>query len=339
MQFDQLKRRDFITLLGGGAVVPTMLWPLLARAQQPGRMRRVGVLLAYAEGDREAQRRIVAFQQSLHDLGWTDGGNIHVDYRFAAGDPNRMRTYAAEIVRLAPDAIVAESTPVLSAMQTETQSIPIVFVLIADPVGQRLVQSVGRPGGNMTGFAGTEPTMGGKLLELLKEIAPSVKRVAVLFNPKTAPYVAKYLSVINAVSVSLAVDAIAMPIKDATDIEHAIESFALEPNGGLLFPGDVTTIVHSELIVALGVKHRLPAIYTYSFWVARGGLMSYGIDSVDLYRRAASYVDRILRGEKPAVLPVQFPTKFELAINLKTAKAIGLKVPPMLLTRADEMIE
>jgi putative tryptophan/tyrosine transport system substrate-binding protein len=339
MQFDQLKRRDFITLLGGGAVVPTMLWPLSARAQQPGRMRRVGVLLAYAEGDREAQRRIVAFQQSLHGLGWTDGGNIHVDYRFAAGDLNRMRTYAAEIVRSAPDAIVAESTPVLSVMQTETHSIPIVFVLIADPVGQRLVQSLARPGGNMTGFAGTEPTMGGKLLELLKEIAPSVKRVAILFNPKTAPYVAKYLSVINAVSASFAVDAIAMPIKDATDIEHAIESFALEPNGGLLFPGDITTIVHSELIVALGAKHRLPAIYTYSFWVARGGLMSYGIDPVDMYRRAASYVDRILRGEKPADLPVQFPTKFELAINLKTAKAIGLKVPPTLLTRADEVIE
>jgi putative ABC transport system substrate-binding protein len=191
----------------------------------------------------------------------------------------------------------------------------------------------------MTGFAGTEPAMGGKLLELLKEIAPSVKRVAILFNPETAPYVAKYLSVINAVSASIAVDAIAIPIKDATDIEHAIESFALEPNGGLLFPGDITTIVHSELIVALGAKHRLPAIYTYSFWTARGGLMSYGFDPVDLYRRAASYVDRILRGEKPADLPVQFPTKFELVINLKTAKAIGLDAPPTLLARADEVIE
>jgi putative ABC transport system substrate-binding protein len=191
----------------------------------------------------------------------------------------------------------------------------------------------------MTGFAGTEPAMGGKLLELLKEIAPSVKRVAILFNPETAPYVAKYLSVINAVSASIAVDAIATPIKDATDIEHAIETFALEPNGGLLFPGDITTIVHSELIVALGAKHRLPAIYTYSFWTARGGLMSYGFDPVDLYRRAASYVDRILRGEKPADLPVQFPTKFELVINLKTAKAIGLDAPPTLLARADEVIE
>ncbi len=186
-------------------------------------MRRVGVLLAYAEDDPEAQRRIVAFQQRLNGLGWTDGGNIHVDYRFAAGDLNRLRTYAGEIMRLAPDAIVAESTPVLSVMQTETHSIPIVFVLIADPVGQRLVQSLARPGGNMTGFAGTEPTMGSKLLELLKEIAPSVKRVAILFNPETAPYVAKYLSVINAVSASFAVDAVAMPIKDATDIEHAIE--------------------------------------------------------------------------------------------------------------------
>ncbi|UPK20542.1 ABC transporter substrate-binding protein [Bradyrhizobium sp. 131] len=215
MQFDQLKRRDFITLLGGGTVVQTMLWPLSTRAQQHGRKRRVGVLLAYAEGDREAQRRIVAFQQSLHGLGWTDGDNIHVDYRFSAGDPNRTRTYAAEIASLAPDVIVAESTPVLSVVQTETYSIPIVFVLISDPVGQRLVQSLARPGGNMTGFAGTEPTMGGKLLELLKEIAPSVKRVAVLFNPKTAPYVTKYLSVINAVSASFAVEAIAMPIKDA----------------------------------------------------------------------------------------------------------------------------
>jgi putative ABC transport system substrate-binding protein len=227
-------------------------------------MRRVGVLLAYAEGDREAQRRIAAFQQSLQDLGWTHGGNVHVDYRFVAGDLNGLRTYAAEIVRLAPDTIVAESTPVLSVVRTETHSTPIVFVLIADPVGQRLVQSLARPGGNMTGFAGTEPAMGSKLLELLKEIAPSVKRVAILFNPETAPYVAKYLSVINAVSASLAVDAIAMPIKDATDIEHAIKSFAQEPNGGLLFPGDITTIVHSELIVALGAKHRLPAIYTYS---------------------------------------------------------------------------
>ena len=264
MQFDQLKRRDFVALLCGGAVVPTMLWPPSARAQQPGRMRRVGVLLAYAEGDREAQRRIAAFQQSLQDLGWTHGGNVHVDYRFVAGDLNRLRTYTAEIVRLAPDTIVAESTPVLSVVRTETHSTPIVFVLIADPVGQRLVQSLARPGGNMTGFAGTEPAMGSKLLELLKEIAPSVKRVAILFNPETAPYVAKYLSVINAVSASLAVDAIAMPIKDATDIEHAIKSFAQEPNGGLLFPGDITTIVHSELIVALGAKHRLPAIYTYS---------------------------------------------------------------------------
>jgi putative ABC transport system substrate-binding protein len=329
-----VRRRHFITLLGGAAA-----WPLAARAQQPERMRRVGVLLGYAEGDREAQRRIVAFQQSLLGLGWTDGGNVHVDYRFVAGDLNRLRTYAAEIVSLAPDAIVAESTPVASVVQTETHSIPIVFVLIADPVAQGLVQSLAQPGGNMTGFAGTEPAMGGKLLELLKEIAPSVKRVAILFNPETAPYVAKYLSVINAVSASIAVDAIAIAIKDATDIEHAIESFALEPNGGLLFPGDITTIVHSELIVALGTKHRLPAIYTYSFWTARGGLMSYGFDPVDLYRRAASYVDRILRGEKPADLPVQFPTTFELVINLKTAKALGLDVPPTLLARADEVIE
>jgi putative ABC transport system substrate-binding protein len=227
-----VRRRHFITLLGGAAA-----WPLAASAQQPERMRRVGVLLGYAEGDREAQRRIVAFQQSLLGLGWTDGGNVHVDYRFVAGDLNRLRTYAAEIVSLAPDAIVAESTPVASVVQTETHSIPIVFVLIADPVAQGLVQSLAQPGGNMTGFAGTEPAMGGKLLELLKEIAPSVKRVAILFNPETAPYVAKYLSVINAVSASIAVDAIAIPIKDATDIEHAIESFALEPNGGLLFPG------------------------------------------------------------------------------------------------------
>jgi putative ABC transport system substrate-binding protein len=214
-----------------------------------------------------------------------------------------------------------------------------VFVLIADPVGQGFVQSLARPGSNITGFAGTEPAMGGKLLELLKEIAPSVKRVAILFNPVTAPYVAKYLSAINAVSASLAVDAITTPIKDATDIERAIAAFAQEPNGGLLLPGDTTTIVHTELVVAMGAKHRLPAIYTYSFWAVRGGLMSYGIDSIDQYQRAASYVDRILRGEKPADLPVQFPTKFELVINLKTAKALGLTVPPTLLARADEVIE
>jgi putative tryptophan/tyrosine transport system substrate-binding protein len=324
-----------MTLIGGTAA----MWPLAARAQQPGRMRRVGVLLAYAEDDREARHRIVAFQQSLHGLGWTENDNVHVDYRFVAGDLNRARTYAAEIVSLAPDVIVAESTPVVSAVQTETHSVPIIFVLIADPVGQGLVESLARPGGNMTGFAGTEPPMGGKLLELLKEIAPSVKRVAVLFNPETAPYVAGYLSVINALSASIAVDVIAIPIKDATDIEQAIESFALEPNGGLLFPGDVTTIAHSELIVALGAKHRLAAIYTYPFWVARGGLMSYGIDPVDEYRRAASYVDRILQGEKPADLPVQFPTKFELVINLKTAKELGLQVPSTLLSRADEVIE
>jgi putative ABC transport system substrate-binding protein len=295
--------------------------------------------MAYAEGDPESLPRIVAFQQSLESLGWTDGRDVHIDYRFGAGDLVRTRTYAAQIVRLAPEVIVAESTPVLSVVQKTETLIPVVFVLIADPVGQGFVQSLARPGGNMTGLAGTEPAMGGKLLQLLKEIAPSVKRVAILFNPGTAPYVAKYLSVINTVSASLEVDAIATPIKGATDIERTIESFAQEPNGGLLFPGDITTIVHSELIVALEAKHRLPAIYTYSFWAARGGLMSYGIDSIDQYRRAALYVDRILRGEKPAELPVQFPTKFELVINLKTAKAQGLSVPPTLLASADKVIE
>jgi putative tryptophan/tyrosine transport system substrate-binding protein len=306
-----VRRRELISLLGGAAVA----WPLAARAQQGERIRRIGILQGLAESDPEAQARTVAFRQALEALGWTEGRNIRIDYRFAGGDPARVQAYATELVKAAPDLIVGHSTPVAAALKQATRTIPIVLVAVNDPLGQGFVASLARPGGNITGFAFVEFTMVGKWLELLKEMAPGVRRVALMFNPQTAPYYAIYLRELNPVNELAA------------------------PAGGLIAAADPFAVAHRALIMRLAQHHRLPAVYGLRQFVAEGGLMSYGPDTVDIVRRSASYVDRILKGATPADLPIQQPTKFELAINLKTAKALGLEVPPTLLARADEVID
>jgi ABC-type uncharacterized transport system substrate-binding protein len=329
-----VKRREFITLLGGAAAA----WPLAARAQRAARMRRIGVLMAFADNDPDAQANITAFQHALQKLGWTDSGNVHIDYRWGAGDPERIRAYAIELVGLKPDVILAVTALVLQPLRQETRSIPIVFTQIGDPVGSGLVASLSHPGGNITGFTPAEFSMQGKKLEMLKEMAPQITRVAVLFNPEQIPQ-AGMLRAVEAVAPSVGVQLTAAAVRDAAEIERAIDQFAREPSGGLIVLPSGLTIVHRGLVIALAARYRLPAIYQYRQFVTDGGLISYGNDLADQYRQAASYVDRILRGEKPGDLPVQQPTKFELVINLKTAKALGLDVPPTLLARADEVIE
>jgi putative ABC transport system substrate-binding protein len=325
-----MQRRDFITLLGGAAV----LWPVAARAQQPERMRRIGLLMTIAETEPEAQARLKSFRAGLQQLGWTEGTNIHIDYRFAAGDPERVRSSAAELVRLAPDLILANGTAILSALRQETRSIPIVFVLVPDPVGDGFVESLARPGGNLTGITNFEFPMGGKWVEFLKEIAPRVSNVALIFNPETAPY-ARYFQQ----SVALGAEATLVPVRNNPEIESAFETIALKSNSGLIVVPDLFTSGHRELIVTLAARHRIPAIYPFRFFATNGGLLSYGVDTLDLFQRSASFVDRILKGEKPSELPVQAPVKFELVINLKTAKALDLTVPATMLARADEVIE
>jgi putative ABC transport system substrate-binding protein len=328
-----VKRRAFITLLGGAAA-----WPLAARAQQGERMRRIGVLMAFAENDPGAQANITAFQHALQKLGWRDSGNVHIDYRWGAGDPERIRAYAVELVGLKPDVILAVTALVLQPLRQETRSIPIVFTQIGDPVGSGLVASLSHPGGNITGFTPAEFSMQGKKLEMLKEMAPQITRVAVLFNPEQIPQ-AGMLHAVEAVAPSVGVQLTAAAVRDAAEIERAIDQFAREPSGGLIVLPSGLTIVHRGLVIALAARYRLPAIYQYRQFVTDGGLISYGNDLADQYRQAASYVDRILRGEKPGDLPVQQPTKFELVINLKTAKTLGLDIPPSVLARADEVIE
>ena len=331
-----MKRRGFITLVGGAVVT----WPLAVRAQQDIRVRRIGVLVPFAENDAVTQAEVSAFRDVLQQLGWTNGRNMRIDYRWAGRELGSIRTSAKELVALQPDVILARTTPVTAALLQETRSLPVVFVVVSDPVGDALVTSLARPGGNATGFTNVEATLGGKWLELLKEINPRITRVAVMFGAKTSPGGGSYyLNLVKDAAASIAVKVIATPVQDAGEIEHAIGAFTGEPNGALIVTPDITTTGHRQLIISLAAGHRLPAIYPYSFVVAEGGLISYGVDVTDLYRRAASYVDRILRGEKPSELPVQSPTKFELAINLKTVKALGLHVPPSLLARADEVIE
>jgi putative tryptophan/tyrosine transport system substrate-binding protein len=330
-----VRRRELISLLGGAAVA----WPLAARAQQGERIRRIGILQGLAESDPEAQARTVAFRQALEALGWTEGRNIRIDYRFAGGDPARVQTYATELVKAAPDLIVGHSTPVAAALKQATRTIPIVLVAVNDPLGQGFVASLARPGGNITGFAFVEFTMVGKWLELLKEMAPGVRRVALMFNPQTAPYYAIYLPKFGAVPTTLAAELAAAPVRDEAEVEAAIAGIAREPAGGLIAAADPFTRTHRALIMRLAQHHRLPTVYGFRQFVAEGGLMSYGPDTVDIVRRSASYVDRILKGAAPADLPIQQPTKFELAINLKTAKALGLEVPSLLQRRADEVIE
>jgi len=330
----RLKRRDFITLLGGAAVT----WPLTARAQQPERMRRIGVLMGQAEDDAEAQARVAAFEQGLQQLGWSDGRNVRIDRRWAAGDADRTRKYAAELIALAPDVILAPGSFTIGPLLQVSRSVPIVFVHVPDPVGAGFVDSLARPGGNATGFILFEYATSAKWLELLKQIAPGLTRVAVIRDPALTSGTGQFAA-IQALAPSLGVEVTPVNVRDAGEIERAITAFARSPNGGLILTGSALSQVHRQTIVALAARHKLPAIYYERFVVAEGGLMSYGPSLVDQFQRAAGYADRILKGEKPADLPVQTPTKYELVINLKTAKALGLDVPPMLLARADEVIE
>jgi putative ABC transport system substrate-binding protein len=326
-----VNRRSFITLLGGAAA-----WPLAARAQQGERVRRIGFLTALADDDL-VKTRIKALTEGLQDLGWVEGRDFSIDYRFAAGDPSRITKYTAELVRLAPDLIIALNSPVVAALKQATTTIPIVFVAIADPVEQGFLPSLGRPGGNITGFTTIEPVIIGKMLELLKEIVPRLARTAVIFNPATGAYISAYLRSFE--SRSLGVALTPAPVREVAEIEATIAALAREPHNGLVIPPEPFNITHRKLIFDSAERHRVPAIYYYRSYIAEGALMSYGADQFDLFRRSASYVDRILKGAKPADLPVQQPVKYELAINLKMAKALGLTVPLIMQMTADEVIE
>jgi ABC-type uncharacterized transport system substrate-binding protein len=331
-----MTRRDFITLLGGAVAA----WPLAARAQQPGAMRRIGALMGYAESDPAAQAWVAAFREGLQKLGWTEGLNIRIDTRWAApGDAEARQRFAKELVALQPDLILSHATPTTATLLQQTRAIPIIFANVADPVGSGFVASFARPGGNVTGFITTEPTMAGKWLELLKEITPRVVRGALLFNPATAPYAEYYLDPFKAAAASLAMEAIVAPVRDMSTLETAIAALAREPNGGLIVMPDTFLNAHRAEVTSLAARYRLPAVYAFRFFAELGGLLSYGPDLVDPYRRAATYADRILKGAKPSELPVQAPVKFELVINLKTAKTFGLDVPLQLQQRADEVIE
>jgi putative ABC transport system substrate-binding protein len=329
-----MKRREFITLLGGAAVA----WPLAAWAQQSERMRRIGMLATLAVDDPESVTRHTAFQERLQELGWSVGRNLRIDTRWGARDAAGIRKNAAELVALAPDVIVATGSPSVGALQQATSTIPIVFVSVVDPVGAGFVASLARPAGNTTGFTPHEYGMSAKWLELLKEIAPRVTRAAVLRDP-ASPAGIGLLAAMQGVAPSLGVELWPVGVRDVGEIERAVAAFAHESNGGLIVTSTGLTIVHRGLITALAARHKLPAVYFQRIFVTSGGLISYGDTSIDSYRRAAGYVDRILKGEKPADLPVQAPTKYELAVNLKTAKALGLDVPSTLLARADEVIE
>jgi putative tryptophan/tyrosine transport system substrate-binding protein len=328
-----LRRRQFLTLLGGSAAS----WPLAARAQQR-EMRRIGVLMALASDDPEGQARLAAVAQGLQQSGWTVGQNVRVDYRWSGGNADNMRKYAAELVALAPDVILAHSSQAVAPLLQATRTVPIVFTAVSDPVGAGYVDSLARPGGNATGFLVWEYSIAGKWLELLKEIAPRVTRAAVLRESAIAAGPALF-GVIQAAAPSLGVELRPVDVRDAGEIERAITAFAQGANGGLIVTGSTLAAVHRDLIVTLAARHKLPAVYFGRHFVTGGGLISYGPDFVDQHRRAAGYVDRILKGEKPADLPVQAPTKYELVINLKTAKALGIEIPPTLLARADEVIE
>jgi putative tryptophan/tyrosine transport system substrate-binding protein len=329
-----MRRREFITGLAGAAVA----WPLAARAQQPDRMRRIGVFMHFASGDAEGQARIGAFLQGLQEFGWAIGSNVQIDYRWSAGDPERGRRDAAELLALSPDVILATGGATLGPLHQATRTVPIVFMLIPDPVGAGFVENLARPGGNLTGFAVFEYGFGTKYVELLKEIAPRVTRVAVLRDSATTSGTGQFAA-IQALAPSFGLEVIPLNVRDGGEIERAVTSFARSANGGLIVTGSGLAAVNRELIVALAARYKLPAVYYQRFFVTDGGLISYGPNTIDPYRRAASYVDRILKGEKPADLPVQEPTRVVLAINLKTAKALGLDVPPTLLARADEVIE
>jgi putative tryptophan/tyrosine transport system substrate-binding protein len=323
-----MRRREFVTLIGVAAA-----WPIAAHAQRGERMRRIGVLTINAEDDPEYRASIAQFVQGLASFGWTEERNIQIDRRYAAGDVERMRVFAKEL-------LFTSSTPASVALWRETKSIPTVFAQVSDPIGEGFVASLARPGGHMTGLTNFEPSLGGKWLEILREIAPAVSRVALLFNPQTSPGGGSYYSrPIEAAAAALGMQPITMPVHAVDDVEPAVKSFARDPNGGLLVLSDGFSVVNRKVIIGSAAQHRLPAIYFFRFFVTDGGLVSYGVDRSESFRRAAAYVDRILRGAKPSDLPVEAPTKFELVVNVKTAKALGLEVPPSLLARADEVIE
>jgi putative ABC transport system substrate-binding protein len=329
-----MRRREFITLIGGAAAT----WPLAAHAQQPAPIRRIGVLMNRAAGDREGQDEVVAFQQALQKLGWNDGRNVRFDIRWGENDVDQTRRYAAELIALTPDVCLASGALSVAALQHLSRTLPIVFVQVADPVGAGLVDTLDRPGSNTTGFMLFEYSLSGKWLELLKEIAPQVTRVAVIRDSANPSGIGQF-SAIQAAAQSHAVEVSPISVRDAGEIERAVAAFARSANGGLIVTGSAGGSVHRDLIVALAARHKLPAVYADDYIVAAGGLTSYGPDRVDQFRHAASYVDRILKGEKPADLPVQAPTKYELVINLKTAKALGLTIPANVLARADAVIE
>ena len=330
-----MKRREFIGLVGGAAAA----LPLAARAQQPGGIRRIGVLMAFAESDREGQAWVAAFREGLQKLGWTEGRNVQIETRWATAAVEEIQRFAKELVASQPALVLSSSTPTTAALLQQTRTIPIIFANVADPIGSGFVASFPRPGGNVTGFTNVEPTMAGKWLELLKEIAPRVDRVAMLFNPATATYAEIYLNSFKAAAVSFAVEAIAAPVRDTSELESIVAAQARELNGGLIVMPDTFMTAHRAEVVALAARHQLPAVYPQRHYVEAGGLLYYGFDFTDNYRRAAAYVDRILKGEKPSELPIQAPVKFELTINLKTAKTLGLDVPMSLQQRADAVIE
>jgi putative ABC transport system substrate-binding protein len=330
-----MRRRDFIKVVSGSAVT----WPLAAGAQQPERLRRIGVLISTREDDPDGQARAALLRQGLSELGWTEGRNIHIDYRWVGGDEARAKTNAAELVSQKPDVIVANSTLSLAAVRNETSTIPIVFVVVGDPIGQGFVSSFAHPGGNITGFTAFEFAIGAKWLELIKEIAPGLGRVAFIFNPEAGPFAEKFVQSIEPLAQSLGVRLMVTPTRDAREIDGALAGVSGEPKGGVIVSPDAFTTANRRLIISQAARYRSPAIYPYRYFAIDGGLLSYGHNAKEPWRRAPTYVDKILKGTSPADLPIQQPTKFELVINLKTAKALGLTIPAQLLDRADELIE
>jgi len=330
-----MNRREAVALLGGTAVA----WPLAAPAQKAERVRRIAMLSGLAANDPESQARVAAFEQGLKELGWTEGRNLHTDFRWSTGDTAEMQAFAKGLVELKPDLIVGMTTPAVAALVQETKTIPIVFANIVDPLGRGFISDMARPGGNVTGIINYEFSMGGKWLETLKLVAPTVRRVAVLFNPDMAPYAPSFVREVEISARSFAVEWIAAVVHDDAELERTVADFAAEPAGGLIILPDVFTVGHRDLIIALAARYRLPAVYPQRAFAVSGGLISDSGDPTDIFRQTASYVDRILKGEKPADMPVQVPSKYEFVINLKTAKALGLTIPPNLIAIADEVIE
>jgi putative ABC transport system substrate-binding protein len=329
-----MRRRDFITLIGSTAAA----WPRAAHAQQPERVRRIGVLMSFGANDPEAQSRAAAFENGLRQLGWVRGHNLSIEYRWA-DNSDVLRTYATELVGMAPDLILVNSTPAIAALQEQRQAVPIVFTQVTDPVGEGLVLNLAHPGGHVTGFTSFEFSIGTKWLEMLKEVAPRVMRVALVFNPETAPFAELFWRPVEAVAPSFAIVAISAGAPAFADLERMVDKFAREPNGSLMVLPDVSTLNYREALIGLAARHRLPTVYPFRIFAANGGLLSYGTDVNDVFRRVASYVDRLLKGADPGKLPIQSPNKYELVINLKTAKALGLELSPKLLALANEVIE